>query len=245
MFNREPRQVLAVKRAASRPSKPSSFEEENEAFTLIELLVVIAIIAILAALLLPALSNAKAKAQSIYCRNNVKQLQMANAMYVHDNNGSFPVNTEVIVGPGNAADGSWVLGNTKVDKTDDNIKKGVLWPYQGALKTYRCPSDRATVQGQPGLLRFRSYEDDIFLAGLILPAGTPGYPFLEGTVFKESQVVNAAVISGFIEPTEATCDTGTFGPWITDPPQWAALTHNQGVTLFPAPGLTGKAICGS
>ena len=60
----------------------------------ITMLVVIAIIAILSAMLLPALSKAKTKAQSVSAMSNLKQVGLAAIMFAGDNGGRLPVSYE-------------------------------------------------------------------------------------------------------------------------------------------------------
>jgi prepilin-type processing-associated H-X9-DG protein/prepilin-type N-terminal cleavage/methylation domain-containing protein len=101
-------------------------QRTKAAFTLIELLVVIAVIAVVAALLLPALSGAKAQGNAAVCKNNLRQMGIALANYTGDFKAYplfyYSLAASVVPGGENGSDGS------------DNPAEWAYW--QDALAPY-------------------------------------------------------------------------------------------------------------
>jgi len=114
-------------------------------FTLVELLVVIAIIGVLAAFILCALSIAKGHAQSAYCKNLMRQMGQALAMYVHENGGRYPY----YLGPAGPSYGDGVgLDGRGLGLVYWSSKLYPYYPMNWTNAGYRCPGYKGAATGQ-------------------------------------------------------------------------------------------------
>lgn len=219
---------------------PSRTGRTRSGFTLVELLVVIAVLGIMAALLLPALNQAKSRAQTIVCLNNLKQLQICWQMYAEDNDDIIPPNNyvySVSMGSTNNPtlaedDMTWCRGIAPLDTNPITSATSLLFIYNRNAKIYHCPADRSTISGHPDMLRKRSYN----MSNSANCASDNHF-----RKFGEIKVPTSLFI--FIDTQAANIWDSTFGVIPQDNPYWndywldiPADRHQQGANLTFADG---------
>ena len=192
----------------------------GKGFTLIELLVVIAIIAILSAILLPALSRAKERAQAILCLNNTKQLVLAWQLYADDFEGRLPYNLGM-AGSSFRTPLNWVNNVMTWGLDPDNTNTATLieaglGPFVSqATAIYRCPSDHVvsptqSAAGWDGRIRSYSMNAMVGDAGEISSSGVntnnPDYT----QFFKITQIPQPTEIFVFLDEHPDSINDGYF-----------------------------------
>jgi prepilin-type N-terminal cleavage/methylation domain-containing protein/prepilin-type processing-associated H-X9-DG protein len=209
--------------------KPLAFCQTGAwGFTLIELLTVITIIAVLAAILLPALSQARARSQGIFCLNNTRQLTLAWQVYADDHEGMLAYNL-VMKPTSTRTNLNWVNNVMTWDLNSDNtnlstITGASLGPYvSGVTSIYHCPSDEAVSAMQKAAgwtQRVRSYSMNAMVgnAGDASATGVnvnnPSYR----QFFKMSQIPRPTEIFVFLDEHPDSIDDGYFLNVDTPPP---------------------------
>jgi prepilin-type N-terminal cleavage/methylation domain-containing protein/prepilin-type processing-associated H-X9-DG protein len=219
---------------SSGPARRFTF---GPAFTLIELLVVIAVIAILAALLLPALSRAKAQANSAACKNHLHQMGLALAMYVGENRDTYPAYRDDDGMPTSDLSGQLSLRWEG--------KLGLYYQLGWSNSSYHCPGYKggifpgaATAAGLSGMPPFGSY-------GYNTSGAAGGLPFERlwpggglGGVACALRASLVAVPSEMMAIGESGVDP--LSAWMLTPPSAPGLDYLMCCVLAPPlPGWVG------